>query len=112
MSQLFDHADFSARNIACGLNIECMKRRAGDGRTIIYIRINTASIGLPVYVGLAQARPNELRVQFSPMWGSLRLAPITQSEVRSFVALFAAVQESLRKEYSSAYLQADVYYDA
>ena len=29
----FDHADFSAQNIACGLSTECMKRRAGDGRT-------------------------------------------------------------------------------
>ena len=33
----FDHADFSAENIACGLSTECMKRGAGDGRTIIII---------------------------------------------------------------------------
>ena len=37
---------------------ECMKRRAGDGRTI-KIYINTARIEVPF------------------MWGSLRLAPIT-----------------------------------
>ena len=33
----FDHADFSAENIACGLSTESMKRCAGDGRTIIII---------------------------------------------------------------------------
>ena len=58
----FDHADFTAENIACGLSTESMKRRAGDGRTIkknIYIYINTARIEVPF------------------MWGSLRLAPIT-----------------------------------
>ena len=54
----FDHADFSAENIACGLSIEPMKRRAGDGRTI-KIYINTARIEVPF------------------MWGSLRLAPIS-----------------------------------
>ena len=53
----FDHADFSAENIACGLSTESMKRRAGDGRTI-KIYINTARIEVPF------------------MWGSLRLAPI------------------------------------
>ena len=52
----FDHVDFSAENIACSLSTECMKRRAGYGRTIIYI--NTARIEVPF------------------MWGSLRLAPI------------------------------------
>ena len=53
----FDHADSSAENIVCGLSIEPMKRRAGDGRTI-KIYINTARIEVPF------------------MWGSLRLAPI------------------------------------
>ena len=51
----FDHVDFTAENIACGLSTESMKWRTGDGRTIIYI--NTARIEVPVYVGLAQARP-------------------------------------------------------
>ena len=36
---IFDHADFSAQNIAYGLSTECMKHRAGDGRTIIIIII-------------------------------------------------------------------------
>ena len=53
----FDHADFSAQNIACGLSSESMKRRAGDGRTYQ----NTARIEVPF------------------MWGSLRLAPIIYS---------------------------------
>ena len=39
-----------------------MQRRAGDGRTIIMIII--------IY---------GLRVQFSPMWGSLRLAPMMKN---------------------------------
>ena len=36
----FDHADFTAENIACGFSTECMKRRVGDGRTI-YTYIHT-----------------------------------------------------------------------
>ena len=48
----FDHADFSAQNIACGLSTECMKRRAGDGRTKIH-NINTARIEVPFMWGLA-----------------------------------------------------------
>ena len=55
----FDHADFSAENIACGLSTDSMKRRAGDGRRRTIIYINTARIEVPF------------------MWGSLRLAPIT-----------------------------------
>ena len=35
MSQLSWPRRLSARNIACGCGTECMKRRAGDGRTII-----------------------------------------------------------------------------
>ena len=58
----FDHADISAENIACSLSIESMKRCAGDGRTIIIICINTASIEVLVYVGLAQACPNHSHV--------------------------------------------------
>ena len=54
----FDHADFSAENIACGLSSKSMKRRAGDGRRRTII--NTARIEVPF------------------MWGSLRLAPITE----------------------------------
>ena len=32
---VFDHADFSAQNIACGLSTECMEQHAGDRHTII-----------------------------------------------------------------------------
>ena len=40
----------------------CIRRRAGDGRTIyIYIYIGIAHV-LLVYVGLAQARPNEVTI--------------------------------------------------
>ena len=56
----FDHADFTAEIIACGLSTECMKRRAGDGRTI-YTYIHFAH-SCTVYVGLAQARPNKMGV--------------------------------------------------
>ena len=35
----FDHADFSAQNIACGLSTESMKQRAGDVRTYHYTYI-------------------------------------------------------------------------
>ena len=55
----FDHTDFTAEKIACGLSTESMKRRAGDGRTYHNtIHINTARFEVPF------------------MWGSLRLAPI------------------------------------
>ena len=55
----FDHADFTAENIACGLSTEYMKRRADDGRTIIIYTYKHCAHSSTVYVGLAQARPNK-----------------------------------------------------
>ena len=60
----FGHADFSAQNIACGLSTERMKWRASDSRTIhtykhTYIHF---AHDIPVYVGLAQAHPNNVRL--------------------------------------------------
>ena len=70
----FNHANFAAENITCGLSTECIRQRAaGDGRTKNH-NINTACIEVPVYVGLAlvyvelvQAPPNNVHVNGVPV---------------------------------------------